>query len=158
MSYFERSIVADAGSLDLSGANTVAWSPGMQAQVKRVIFVTTTALTSANATVTVAVRKVDNTSSTTVGSFVAVQSGSALNDVSHAEISERQPASTTEVDGSTYIGPSPGMIEVDPDEEIAFTSNGGPDAGAVEVYVEYVPISFDPQASYVDAEMTFTVA
>lgn len=159
--YWTKALFANAGTLDASGANTVAFAPGEAIDVKRLILVTTVAHTTANATITVAVRDVDNGNSTTIGTFVLPFSGSAADDVQYVELGKPATTGTVASDGSTvYSSVDPGgLIEVLPGQEIALTSDGGGDAGSYAVYVEYMPKGFNPEVLGLDdEELTFTHA
>jgi hypothetical protein len=138
------------GSLNLgAGAATVTYAPGKPINVKRVIFVTTTAQATAGAAITFGVRNVDDTSSTTVGSFTT-PAVMALNSVYKADVagvsttavtptgehSQVAEVTTGRVDG--YQTNLPGEIEVNPGQEFWVTSGGEGDTGVATVYIEYV--------------------
>jgi hypothetical protein len=159
--FFTNAKFADLSTLDASGANAVQFNPGERAKVKRVILVTTVAQTTADATITVVVRDRDNGNSTTIGTFTLPFTGSATDDVQYAEFGNPSATADTGVDGSSvYSSVSPGgLIEVDPGQEMVFTSDGGGDAGTYHVYVEYIPEGFNPEVLGITAnERTFTAA
>lgn len=159
--YWTKDHYANVGSLDASGANSVVYAPGEAIDAIRAILVTTVAQTVANATITVAVRDVDNGNSTTIGTFTLPFSGSAADDVQYADFGKPATTGTVETDGSTvYSSADPGgVIEVLPGQEIVFTSDGGGDAGTYQVYLEYVSKGFNPEVlGITDNERTFTHA
>lgn len=153
-----RDKMENLGTLDASGANTIVFAPGRPAVVRKVVLITTVAHTTANATITVALRDVDNGNSVTKGTFVLPFTGSVTDDVAFVEIGKPNTTGSAGVDGSTiYKGYEPGGgIRVEPGQELAFTSDGGGDAGTYQVYVEYIDEGFD----YTDAdrEISFTNA
>lgn len=155
--YYDKARTDNIGSLDASGANTVAFAPGQPVDVTRIVLVTTVAHTTADATITVTVRDVDDGNSTTVGTFALAYDGSATDDVQYVNVAGEQVGPTTASDGSIVYGPNPGVIEVNPGQEIALTSDGGGDAGTYQVYVEYFPQGFTGArvAHAVEVTMTF---
>lgn len=160
--------VTPAIDFDFAEAVTAAYAPGKPIDVKRVVLVIKEASNGAE-TITIAVRNVDDTGSTTIGTF-AIPNGAALNAVYKVDIAgvkssavtpsgeHSQPADVTlgRVDG--YYTNLPGVIEVNPGQEISLTSTGGTaTTGQANVYLEYVeqgnnPERFDPTA------LTFTYA
>lgn len=156
--YYDKARTDSMGTLTVSGTTALTWAPGQVADVKRIVFVTTTALTVADSVITVAVRDVDDGNSTTIGTFTMVQSGSATDDVSYANIGNQGTGPTTASDGSTVYEGGDGVVEVLPGQELVLTSDGGSTAGAVEAYVEYIPGGFNEEADYVTAQMTFTAS
>lgn len=175
--YWTKDHYANVGSLDAAEASTVTYAPGEAIDVIRAILVTTEAQTAATATITVAVRDVDNGNSTTVGTFTMVVAGSALDKVDYVDFGKPPTTGTTASDGSlVYEGyntggvgfdgdgnvvntRTEGVIEVLPGQEIAFTSDGGGDAGTYQVYIEYISKGFNPEVLDITAnERTFTHA
>lgn len=161
--------VTDAISLQLGAGTTPAvYAPGKPIDVKRIVLVMTTAQATSAATVTVAVRNVDDSSSTTIGTFVtpAVMALNAVFKVDIAGVDADAVTPTGEhsqvadvtlgrVDG--YFTNLPGVIEVNPGQEISLTSDGGGDTGVANAYFEYSeqgnnPERFEPTA------ITFTYA
>lgn len=136
--YWGKEIVLEVGDLDVSGSNEVSIAFGRPVDVKRVIMVTTTALTAADAELTVGWRKVDDTGSEDHSTWTLVQEDSALNDVSEILLAESKAddAGTTGVDDSTVHTAGDDLIHVDSDEEFFIESDGGPDAGDVKVFVQ----------------------
>lgn len=163
MDYYADKAIANLGTLDTSGANTIVFAPGRPADVCRAILVNTVAHTVADAIITVAVRDVDNGNSTTIGTFTLPFTGSAADDVKYVElVFPDSDGEISSIDGSlTFSSESPGgPIQVDVGQEISFTSNGGGDAGTYQVYVEYYDQPFQSEAGRVGnaAELTFTPA
>lgn len=158
--------ITDAIDFDFAEAVTAVYAPGRPIDVKRIVLVIKEASNGAE-TITVAVRNVDDTSSTTIGTF-AIPSGAALNAVYKAELALVNTAVTgsdasqpAEVTTGRVLGiqtNQPGVIEVNPGQEISVTSTGGTaTTGQANVYFEYVamgnnPDRFDPTA------LTFTHA
>lgn len=158
--FYDKTQLYNAGTLDTSGANAIVFAPGQPVHVKRVIFVTTVAHTVANATISVAVRDVDNGNSVAIGSFVVPYSGSAADDVGFANIAANQTGPTT-LSGNGISAPvwydgGAGDVLVVPGQEISLTSDGGGDAGTYQVYFEYVPTGF--KEADADRKFTYTTA
>lgn len=155
--YMTKDDIANAGSLDASGANTLAWAPGRPVDVDRIVLVTTVAHTVADATITVGVRNVDDTSSVSKGTFVIPFTGSALNKVFSIPLVKPKTTSTTGADGSiVFKGYSPGgFIRVDPGQELFLTSDGGGDAGTYQVYIEYKDQGFSGADVAAAVELAF---
>lgn len=153
-----RDKIDNLGTLDASGANTIVFAPGRQAVVRKIILITTVAQTVANATITVAVRDVDNGNSVTQGTFVMPFATSATDDVAFVKPGQPATAGTTAVDGSlVFEGYEPGGgIVVEPGQELALTSDGGGDAGTYQVYVESIDNPFVEAEA--DREITFVAA
>jgi hypothetical protein len=158
--YYTKDDIANLGTLDASGANSVVFAPGRPVDVDRVIVVTTVAQTTADATITLGVRDVDNGNSVTKGSFVLPFTGSATDDVKYVNLVKPKTTATTASDGSiTFTGYSPGgFIEVNPGQELFLTSDGGGDAGTYQVYVEYKDQGFSGSRIADAVELTFTAA
>jgi hypothetical protein len=160
--------VLEIGTLTHTGTTAITKSFGRKVKIKRLILVTTTAVTVADDTVTVGKRKVDNTavSPASVGTFVVPFTGSALNDVKYVELAE---PSTSVASGTVgdQIGRTASVIyksvpgdylSIDPDEELYVTPGGTSSAGVNQVWAEYIMESFDPEADYVDGKLAFTPA
>ena len=141
--FFENVETKAVGSLTVSGANTVALEVGRPVYVKRVVLVTKTALTGADATLTLGKRKADGTGAAQHSQFTLPYANSAVNDVSFYNVGEPSATPTTGVDGSTVYSSAPDLLRVDPGEEVYVTADGSPTAGVVEVYVETIPLGFD---------------
>lgn len=138
-----RDKITEVGvSLDASGANTaIVMAPGRRAYVRRLILVTSIAQTSALATLTVGVRNVDDTTSTTYGTFTVPLTGSALNDVAICDLATGPTTYTTAVDSSSTLAGG-AMIRVKPGQEMFVTSDGGGNAGTYIIYAEYYDDAF----------------
>lgn len=156
--YMTKDDIANLGTLDASGANSIVFAPGRPVDVDRIILVTTVAHTVADATITVGVRNVDDTSSVTKGSFVIPFTGSALNKVLAIELVKPKTTATTAADGSIYYaGYNPGgFIRVDPGQELFLTSDGGGNAGTYQVYIEYKDQGFSGADVAAAVKLAFT--
>ena len=141
--YYDKTRIDNIGTLTVSGTTELVWAPGQAVKVKRVIMHTSTAVTVADATVSVKVRDLDGTPTATKGSFVVPFTGSAIDDTLFADIAANQTGPTTAADGSTVYAGGAGEIAVGQGEEFVLVSDGGSTAGAVTVYVEYVPEGFN---------------
>lgn len=155
--------VAFVENLNLgAGVETVVYAPGKPIHVKRIVLVMTAAQATAAATVTVGVRNVDDSSSTTAGTF-ATPAVMAVNDAFYVELGKSDAdGETAEVVSQDIPGAStvlftsePGILEVNPGQEMFFTSDGGGDTGAANVYIEY---SEQGQDIYAMTEIVFTPA
>lgn len=146
----------------------VALAPGKPIDVKRVVGVITEA-SAGTSVVTVAVRNVDDTGSTTIGTF-SVPASLALNSVFVVEIAGvdpdpvvvtgevSQPADVTTGRVLGYQTNLPGVIEVNVGQEISFTSDGGGTAGIANLYVEYVEMGNNPDRNGNPTSLVFTRA
>lgn len=134
------------GSLNLgAGAATVTYAPGRPVNIKRIIFVVTTAQATAGAGITFGVRNVDDSTSTTVGSFTTAAI-MALNSVHKADVAgvksgvtgsdASQPAAVTTGRVLGYQTNLPGEIELNPGQEFWITSDGNGDTGVAQVYID----------------------
>lgn len=129
-------------SLTTSGANTVSFAPGKRVAISRVRFVTTTALTVTDVIVSIRTRKVDDTTSTTLGASTLPFTGSALNQVQFVNLIEPSVTGVAGADSTvalpttvfTTVGKGPVYIEAD--QEIAVVVTQTSTAGAVLVYFE----------------------
>lgn len=150
--------IANVGAATISGTTAVTWAPGRPADVRRLILVTTTAVTVADATLTVSVRDVDDGNSTSYGTFVVPFTGSAADDVQYVDlVTTDTDGSTSAIDGS-LVYTAGGMIEVNPGQELVVVSDGGATAGVVQVYVEYQDLGFSGSRVEDATELTFTPA
>lgn len=140
--YYEKARTVQVGSLTLSGANTVAWQPGEPVDIRRVVFVVTTAASGSNATLTIGSRKADGSNAVQHSQFVFATASGAVNSVHYYVVGEATDTGTTAVDGSTTYAAAPGLLEIDPGEEVYISSNGAPTAGVVDVYIDYIPQPF----------------
>jgi len=134
--FWGKTDVKEVGDLTVSGANTVVKPFGRPVDLIRLIFVTTTAITVANATITIGKRKVDDTGVVQHSQWTLPFTGSALNDVHEILPAESLAGAvgTTGVDGSTVHTAGNDFLQVNADEELYVTSDGGPTAGAVKVF------------------------
>jgi hypothetical protein len=133
--YWGKYDCEDVGSLTISGANTVVWAPGVPVDVKRLVFVVTTATTVATSLLTVGKRNVDDTSSVVHDTYTFPIA--AINGVYEALLGEPDTAAATGLDGSEVHTAAPLLLEIEPGEELFITSDGGATAGVVECYVQY---------------------
>lgn len=137
-----------AAAYDFADSTTpVVFQPGKPAAVKRVVGVITEA-SAGTSVVTVAVRNVDDTGSTTIGT-ITIPASLALNAVFKIELAGVKTTAVTptgehsqsslvtmgRVDG--YQTNLPGEIEVAVGQELSFTSDAGGSAGMANWYVEY---------------------
>lgn len=164
----KRERFENVGTLTVSGSTALVKPFGRIVDVKRLILLTTTAQTVADDTVTVAVRKLDNTSSTTAGTFVATFTGSALNQVRFVDfgLPSDDPEADTVQDqlirsaSVVYSAPQPRLLRLYPDEELVITPAAGATAGAYDVWVQFQDLGFNPKDNpdYTPVELTFTAA
>lgn len=134
--FYDKNQTEHLGTLTVSGTTAVTRSWPMGIHVKRILLVTTTALTTADAEIAVSV------DSTEVKAFDMVQSGSAIGDVSYGNMDTGASTTDPASDGSKVV--EGGTLQyVAPGEEVEIVSDGGPDAGAVELYIEYIPDGFN---------------
>ncbi len=137
------------GSLTVSGANTVAVAFGGPVAVKRLILVTTTALTTADSKLTIGVRDATgDTNSSNHSAYTATFSGSAANDVKEILLGVPDTAAVaTGSDGLDVHSATPILLQVSSKQEIHITSDGGSDAGAVVIYAQVQELGFHTGAS-----------
>lgn len=149
-----------AATYDFADSTTpVTFAPGAPADVMRIIGVITEASTGTSV-VTVAVRNVDDTSSTTIGTFT-VPAGLALNSVFSIDIAGVKTAAVVPTGEASQVAQvttgrvlgyqtnQPGVIEVNPGQEMSFTSDAGGSAGMANLFVQYSrqgsnPLRFNP--------------
>ncbi len=131
------------GTLDASGANTVVLAFGQPVAVKRFILVNTIAHTSANAKLTVGVRDRDDSPTANHSAYTLVQSGSAAGDVFTIELAVPDTAAVTSGSDSLDVhNATPVLLEIDTDEELFITSDGGGDAGSYDIYAQVQELGF----------------
>ena len=151
-------VVTDGIDFDFAEAVTAVYAPGRPIDVKRIILVIKEASNGAEV-ITVAVRNKDDTPSTTIGTFT-IPSGLATDTVLKVDIANvktavtgsdaSQPATVTTGRVLGIQTNQPGVIEVNPGQEISLTSTGGTaTTGQADVYFSYVamgnqPGRFDP--------------
>ncbi len=127
---------AKVGSLVVSGANTVTLDFGQPVDVKRLVLVTTTAVTVANAKLTVGKRKLDNTGSSNHSAYTMTFTGSAINDVKEILLGVPDTAAVVAVDGLDTHAATPVLLELAANEEVFITSDAGATAGACDIYAQ----------------------
>jgi hypothetical protein len=136
-------------ALTTSGANTAKLDAGKRVSVSRIRFVTTTALTVSDTIVSIRKRKVDGTSSTTLGAVTLPFTGSALNDVQFVNFLKPSTTgaagadSTTALPTTVFTTSGKGPVYLEADEEIAVVVTSTSTAGAVLVYFEGVNDGFN---------------
>lgn len=162
--------IASVGSLNLgAGAATVVYATGRPINIKRITFVVTTAQATAGAVITFGVRNVDDTSSTTIGTFTTPAT-MALNTVYKAEVAGVKTAAVS-TDGTGISQPAtvttgrvvgrqeglPGDIELNPGQEFWISSGGEGDNGVANVYIEYQDQGSNPtRFNATDMTVTFS--
>jgi hypothetical protein len=159
--------ISEAQNLDYAEAATVAFAPGKPIDVKRIVLVIVEAQSAATETLTVVVRDVDDGNSTTIGTFVMPASAAAdavyKVDIANVDTAvtgtdASQPADVTTGRVLGYQTNLPGVIEVNPGQEIAVTSGGtGTTTGQANVYFEYVEMGNNPDR-FDATDLTFTHA
>lgn len=134
--------VLDATPLDISGANGDAIAFGRPVDVKRIVAVITTAVTTAAAEITV--QKIPLPTGTAnpeeLGTFV-IPVGAAIGEVYYWDVSQI-PAGVAisgakGIGGATTYAEGSGLGLLDVGNQLRVLSDGGPDAGAAVFYAEY---------------------
>ena len=166
---YEDRIDLVAATYDFADSTTpVVFQPGRPINVRRIVGVITEA-SAGSSVVTVAVRNVDDTSSTTIGTFT-VPASLALNTVFKVDVAAAYSALQTG-DGGGISQPAtvtmgrvvgrqtslPGEVKVNPGQEISFTSDVGGSAGMANLYIEYSEMGNNPDRFNATA-ITFTLA
>jgi hypothetical protein len=159
--------ISAAQNLDYAEAATVAFAPGTPIDVKRIVLVIVEAQSAATETLTVAVRDVDDGNSTTIGTFIMPASATAdavyKVDLANVKTSvtgtdASQPSTVTTGRVLGYQTNLPGVIEVNPGQEIVVTSGGtGTTTGQANVYFQYVEQGNNP-TRFNATDITFTHA
>ena len=135
--------VMSVGNLDAAETVTVSLAFGQPVAVKRLIFVTTEVATVADAKLTVGVRDRDDSPSVNHTAYTMPFSGSALGDVFVAELAEPDTAAdATGSDSLDVFSATPILLEIDVDEELFITSDGGGNAGKYDVYAQVQELGF----------------
>lgn len=145
--------ITDAIGFDFAEAVTSGYAPGRPIDVKRIVLVITE-LSNGAETITLAVRDVDDGNSTTIGTFT-IPDAAATDTVFKVDVANVKTAVTgtdasqpAEVTTGRVLGiqtNSPGVIEVNPGQEIVVTSTGGTaTTGQANVYFEYVAMGNNP--------------
>lgn len=162
--------IASVGSLNLgAGAATVVYATGRPINIKRITMVMTTAQATAGAVITFGVRNVDDTSSTTIGTFTT-PAVAALNAVLKADVAGVKAGVTTydswgisqsaSVTTGRVVGVQanqPGDVELNPGQEFWITSDGSGDTGVANVYIEYQDQGSNPtRFNATDMAVTFS--
>lgn len=151
---------------DFAESVTVAFAPGQPIDVKSIVLVIKEVGNGAE-TITVAVRNVDDSSSTTLGTF-AIPNPAPINGVFRISIANVKTAVTgtdasqvADVTTGRVLGiqeNQPGVAEVDPGQEIVLTSTGGTaTTGQAWAFFEYVAMGNNPDRLTATA-LTFTHA
>jgi hypothetical protein len=130
----------DIGALTDNG--TLVYNAPVPIDIKRIILRTTTAYTVADDTVTVIVRDNDDTPTATKGTFVMAFTGSTIGDITEVVLDSSNPVATVAADGSLYSAPGPGLLRLEPGQELVLTDGGTQTAGASQVYIEFVKQGF----------------
>lgn len=148
-SYFNQAEWASVGSLDTSGTNTVDWIPGGPVDVKRILLVVTTAMTAANATLTIGKRDADLATNSESYATAVIPFASGADGAQFViDFPAKTAAVTAGSDGpytdqkdksaAVVYSSEPGLLHIDFGQELFVTSDGGGDAGVSAVYVEYM--------------------
>lgn len=146
--------IAFVGNLNLgAGAETLVYATGKPIDVKRLVLVMTAAQATAGAVLTVSVRNVDDSSSTTIGT-ATTPAVMAVNGVFKVDIANVKTAVVgTDASQSALVTTGrvlgrqenqPGVIEVNPGQEFVVASGGEGDTGAADLYIEYVEVGNNP--------------
>lgn len=147
--FVDNDMVSGPIDFDFAESVTGVFAPGRPINVRRLVLVIKEASNGAE-TITVGVRNKDDTSSVTKGTF-PIPSGAVLNAVYKVDIAASytaaqtgdgggisQPATVTTGRVVGYQTSLPGEIQVNPGQELFFTSTGGTaTTGQADVYVEY---------------------
>lgn len=147
---------AYVGSLQLgAGTTAVVWpGVGRPVDIKRIVLAMTAAQATAGSVVTIARRTVDNNNSVNVGTFTT-PAVMAVNGVFHVDVGVTSTTTTTvysqpvEVLGRTNVmyQSEPGLIELNPGQELVLTSDGAGDTGVADAYIEFVVQGNNPLRS-----------
>ena len=156
------------GTLDTSGANTLDWVPGNPVDVKRILLVVTTAMTTADPTLTIGVRDADlGTNSETYATAVIPYASGADGAQFYIDFPARTSAVSAGSDGpyTDQVDKSAAIVyrtteplHIDFGQELFITSNGGGDAGVSAVYVEYLKQGFNESMAPDAVRVAATVA
>ncbi len=146
--YWGKEKTVLVGSLTVSGANTVTVGFGGPVEVKRLILLTTTALTTADSKLTVGVRDLDDGNSTSHSAYTATFTSSAIDDVKEILLAVPDTAAVaTGSDGLDVHSATPVLLAVRSNQEIFITSDGGSDAGAVVIWAQVQELGFHTGAA-----------
>ncbi len=147
-SYFNQAEWAYMGTLDTSGANTLDWVPGGPVDVKRILLVVTTAMTTASPVLTIGKRDADlATNSETYATVTVTYTLGADGAQFVIDFPAKTAAETAGSDGpfidqtdrsAAVVYRTPGLLHIDFGQELFITSAGEGDAGVSAVYVEYM--------------------
>lgn len=136
--YWDYNRIDPAGGVNtVSGTTPTSFVAGGPVDLKRIIGVVTTAVTVADAVVTVALN------GDAIGTITVPFSDSAIGDAFETANFVGIPAVVNPaVDGSSVNGPTSGVLRLNPGDILSFTSDGGATAGAVQFFVEYQALGF----------------
>lgn len=154
-----------SGSVPVAAGGTVTYATGRPINIKRVTLVMTAAQTSAGAVATYGVRNVDDSSSTTIGTFTIPVS--AINTVLKAEVAgvkagvtgsdASQPATVTTGRVLGIQTNQPGDVELNPGQEFFLTVAAGGAGGTAAGYIEYQDQGSNPtRFNATDMAVTFS--
>ncbi len=131
--------VAALGTYTVSDPVTIAWAPGKSAKILRLIFVFTTANTTAKNVLTMQRRPVAGAAANQVslGTF-ELPAVAALGAVYYFDYARPLGTAQTVTDGSLVLDASPYEAQILPGQDFAIVSDGGGTAGVCNVYVEYL--------------------
>ncbi len=135
--------VASLGTYTPSGANTIAWDPGVPVEITRLIFVWTTANSGATNGITAQRRPIAGTAANqvTLGTFeLPLAAAIAAGVVSYLDVGIDN-AATDPGDGSV-LEVARDHWTINPGQDFALVSDGDGTAGVCDVYVEYVSKPF----------------
>lgn len=140
--YFTKDQFLDIGSLTKGG--TIAYSPPVAMDVKRIVLRTTTAYTVANDIVTVNVMDIDGSPTATKGTFTVPFASSTIGDISNVDLKSANPAPTVAVDNSLYSKPGPGFVSLLPGQSLQIVDGNQQTAGVAQVYIEFEKQGWTP--------------
>lgn len=152
--YFTKDQFLDIGAM--AKAATVAYSPPVPIDVKRIIVRVTTAYTVANTVVTVNVMDIDGSPTATKGTFTIAFSGSTIGDIINVDLKSANPVATVAADGSLYSKPGPGFISLQPGQSLQIVDAGSQTAGASQLYIEFEKQGFLPNVGTTNATKSST--
>lgn len=150
--YFTKDQFLDIGPM--AKAATVAYSPPVPIEVKRILVRVTTAYTVANTVVTVNLMDIDGSPTVTKGTFTIAFSGSTIGDIINVDLKSANPVATLAADGSLYSKPGPGFISVGVGQSLQIVDAGSQTAGASELYIEYEKQGYLPNTGTTNATKT----
>ena len=167
--FFGTRKVEALGTFTVSGVNTIEFIAGQPAKIHRVVFVYTTANTTAGSVVTARTRITpgSDTGATTLGTFTTGIT-KAIGTAETVQFGQPGDTDGTAVTGAPGIGgqttyvATPDLPSLRTGDSFALTSDGAGTAGIVDVFVEYFEGTLGEEAGSGDAakvtELTFTAA